>query len=415
MSNPSPIVFTARFLATAKPRRSATGAPVYTEYRDAISPLRLAVQSSGYRSLIIRYRRPGDGKTAKYTLKNSMTLAASRHAAAAVMLQLEQGIDPSPRRSFTAAPHRGDDDSIEQAAASFLTLYVERKNRASTVRAAKRTFTRLILPAWCGRSIHDIRRRDVIALVEGIAIDRPYQANRTLALLSKFFRWLISRDQLAVSPVAGMERPHREQPRNDKLTDPQLRPLWRACEGDEPFGSALRLLIMLGARRNEVCQMRWSELDLDRGEWRLPAERVKNGRAFTLPLPRQARVILAAQPHIDGSDFVFTINGRNAIGGGWDRVKARLSKKAGIEEASWRLHDLRRTCASGMQRLGVRVEVIERALNHVSGVYRGVAGIYQVDPLADEVRIAFQKWADHVDHLVGGKPAKVVALRGRRR
>jgi integrase len=220
---------------------------------------------------------------------------------------------------------------------------------------------------------------------------------------------------IPASPVVGVERPHGEKPREHALTDAELVALWRACEDGAPYGPALRLLILTGARRNEVSAMRWSELSDDGQTWRLPGERVKNNKSHAVPLSAQARQIVAGMPVVDDSDFVFpTTNGCNAIRGGWARVKNRLSAKAGLDPTSWRLHDLRRTAASGMQRLGVRVEVIERALNHASGVYRGVAGIYQVDPLADEVRSALQRWADHVEALISGKPAKVVKLRASR-
>jgi integrase len=211
-----------------------------------------------------------------------------------------------------------------------------------------------------------------------------------------------------------VERPGEEQARDRVLTDAELVALWRACEGDTPFGPALQILILTGARRAEVSEMRWSELDVDGTEWKLPPARTKNGRPHTLPLAPQARRIIAAMPMIDGSDYVFTTNRRNPITGGWHKVKDRISRRAGIDPRSWTLHDLRRTAAGGLQRLGIRVEVIERALNHVSGVYRGVAGIYQVDPLADEVRVALERWADHVEQLVTGKPAKVVKLRTKR-
>ena len=158
--------------------------------------------------------------------------------------------------------------------------------------------------------------------------------------------------------------------------------------------------------------MHWSELDREQRVWTLPPVRTKNGRKLELPLPQQAWDILDRLPQIDGSDFVFTTNGRTSITtGGWDKAKRRLSERAGIDPQSWRLHDLRRTCASGMQKLGVRVEVIERGLNHVSGVYRGVAGTYQTDPMLDDVRAGLQRWADHVTRL--GKPAKVTAAGGR--
>jgi integrase len=176
------------------------------------------------------------------------------------------------------------------------------------------------------------------------------------------------------------------------------------------------LLILTGTRRSETSAMRWSEVEDNGRVWALPRERTKNGRAYALPLSTQAQRIVAAMPVIDDSDFVFTSNGRAGIStGGWAKAKNRLGGRAELKPSSWRLHDLRRTCASGMQRLGIRVEAIERALNHASGVYRGVAGIYQVDPLADEVRSALQRWADHVEQLLSGKPAtKVVKLRAPR-
>jgi integrase len=90
-----------------------------------------------------------------------------------------------------------------------------------------------------------------------------------------------------------------------------------------------------------------------------------------------------------------------------------MSAKAGIKTDSWRLHDLRRSCASGLQRLGIRAEVIERCLNHISGLYRGVSGIYQRDPLIEEATAALERWANHIELLVGGKPAQVLKLRRR--
>jgi integrase len=297
--------------------------------------------------------------------------------------------------------------------AQFLELHAYRKTRASTAWATERVFNRLVLPAWRGRSIHDIRRRDVIELVDNVATDRPYLANRTLGTLSKFYNWLIARDVVETSPVTGVERPHKEKPRERTLTDPELRQLWRACEGDGPFGQALRLIVLAGARRNEASHIRFSEIDEERRLWILPSERSKNAREHAIPLSSQAWAIIQSMPRFAGCDYVFTADGSRPVTG-WDKAKMRLSAKAGIAEKSWRLHDLRRTAASGMQRLGVPVPVIEKALNHQSGVFRGIVGTYQTHDYADQVRIAFERWADHVEALVSGKPAKVVNLRAPR-
>lgn len=173
-------------------------------------------------------------------------------------------------------------------------------------------------------------------------------------------------------------------------------------------------MILTGARRNEVSHMRYSEIDTARRLWTIPAERSKNHRACAVPLSAQAWSILHAVPPIAGSDFVFTVDGRVPVNN-WGEVKLRLSAKAGIDPASWRLHDLRRSCAAGLQKLGVSIPVIERALNHVSGAFAGIVGTYQVHDYAREIAVALQRWANEVERIAGGdKLAKVVPLRGKR-
>lgn len=197
-------VLTARSIEALRPQAKRT------EYADASCPgLYLLLQPSGARSWALRYRRP-DGRTAKQTLgkggEGGLSLAAARHAAAAARLRLDQGTDPAPQRLPIIPQHYDPDsgDAIEAAVASFLEKHARAKNRASTVWAAERIFARLVLPAWRGRSVHDIRRRDVITLVEHVATDRPYLGNRALAVLSKFFNWLCARDMIAVSPCTGV-------------------------------------------------------------------------------------------------------------------------------------------------------------------------------------------------------------------
>ena len=192
--------------------------------------------------------RAGDG---------GLSLAAARAAAAAHRHRLEAR--PTDVMLVPAVPGEsgGGGNSIETAVAAFLELHAYRKTRPSTAWATERVFNRIILPAWRGRSIASIRKRDVIDLVEGVAISgRGYLANRTLGTLSKFFNWLVARDVLAFSPVTGIEKPHQEEVRERTLSDAELRALWLACEDDDPFGQALRVLMLTGARRNEVSQMR---------------------------------------------------------------------------------------------------------------------------------------------------------------
>jgi integrase len=410
-------VLTTRFVAVAKPRRDSTGDVVRAEYPDAACPgLHLIVQPTNSRSWAFRGRRPADRKSIKVTIgkagEGGLSLAAARHAAAALRHRLEQGVAlVTPVTSVTPESPGGCEDKIETAVAAFLERHVHRKNRASTARATEGIFNSIILPAWRGRTTGSIRKRDVIDLVESVAArGRGYRANRTLAALSKLFNWLVARDALASSPVTGVERLHKEEARDRVLTDDELRALWLACEPEGASGRAIRMLVSTGARRSEVGHMRQQEIDEDRRLWTLPAARTKNGQEHSIPLSSQAWALIEARPRFAGGDFVFSTSGKGPINN-WDEVKHRISARAGIAADSWRLHDLRRTCASGMQKLGISVPVIEKALNHTSGTFRGIVGVYQQHDYADEVRIALQKWADRIEEIVGGKSAKIVRLR----
>ena len=171
----------------------------------------------------------------------------------------------------------------------------------------------------------------------------------------------------------------------------------------------VKLLLLTGQRLGEVVGMRRSEISGD--VWVLPPERTKNHRRHEIALSRQALAIINDAPIIAGEeDFVFTSSLTRRLGSISD---ARATLDVHMKPAQpWVLHDARRTVASGMQRLGIRLPVIERCLNHVGGSFRGIVGTYQRYDFATEVRDALQRWADYVEALVSGKPAgKVVRLR----
>jgi integrase len=403
-------VLTARAVEAARPKRNAKGELVRNEIPDAgCLGLYLVVEPTGTRSWAHRFRDNGTPRKVTLGSAAELTLAAARHRVAGARHRLERGKPAAPITS--PAPTGGD--SIEAAVASFLQRHAYAKTRRNSAAMTEYAFNRYVLPAWRGRPVTSIRRSDVLTLIEDVAADAPYSANRLLAALSKFFNWLCSRDVIGVAPTLGVPRPHKEKARERVLDDGELRALWLACEGEGAFGAALRLMILTGARRNEVSRLTRDEIDPDRQEWRLPAERSKNHRAHTIPLSTQAAKLLQAQPEFVDCPYAFTTNARTPVVG-WPKLKRRLSGKAGLDPASWRLHDIRRSVASGLQRLHVRTEVIERALNHRGGLYRGIVGVYQVDPLAAEVRAGLQAWSDHVERAVGGKPAaKIVKLRRR--
>jgi len=166
-------------------------------------------------------------------------------------------------------------------------------------------------------------------------------------------------------------------------------------------------LVLTGQRRSEIAGLTWDEIDLDKRLISLPRERVKNNHAHEIPLSSQAVALIEALPR-NSERYVFSLRGGNPIGG-FGKLKAQLDKACGV--ADWVLHDTRRTAVSGMAKLGVNLPTIEKVVNHISGSFAGVAGIYQRHDFAGEKRAALEKWADHVLTIVTGKAAKVVRLR----
>jgi integrase len=210
--------------------------------------------------------------------------------------------------------------------------------------------------------------------------------------------------------MEGMPRPAVAAKRERVLADDELEAVWRAAEQlGAPFGPAVQLLILTGARREEIGRLRWSEIQ--DGQICLSGDRTKNGQAHSIPLSVPALNIIGGIKRIDGSGFVFTFNGKNPIVA-WPKAKSRLDQHARI--APWRIHDLRRTTATGLQKLGTGLQVTEAVLNHVSGSRGGIVGVYQRHDYADEKRAALEAWGAHVMALVEGrKPGKVLPMWGK--
>jgi integrase len=156
-------------------------------------------------------------------------------------------------------------------------------------------------------------------------------------------------------------------------------------------------LILTGQRRDEVAGMAWSELNLEERTWHLPRGRVKNDNGHDVPLSEPTLELISQVRKVAGVDLLFSTTGKTPVSG-FSKEKAALVERVGFDD--WWLHDLRRTMASGMARLGVSLPVIEKILNHTSGSFRGVVGIYQRHSYADEKRAALDLWGAHVARLV---------------
>ena len=191
----------------------------------------------------------------------------------------------------------------------------------------------------------------------------------------------------------------------------EIRRFWTACEAlGTPFGPLFKLLLLTGCRLREVAEMRHDELR-DDGTWLIPSSRTKNRRQHLVPLPPLARDLLTSVPRIEGCPFVFSTTGKSPVSG-WSKIKARLDALMDASEP-WRLHDLRRTCVTGMSELGIAPHVVELIVNHISGHRAGVAGIYNRSELLPERRAALERWSQHVAGIVSGELNNVVSLPGR--
>jgi integrase len=351
---------------------------------DYMRGLYLVVQPTGSKSWAVRYRH--GGRSHKHTVGPypAFDLKQARDAAAKVLRAVAEGRHPEQRQS----------GSVEDAVAQFLERHG--KNYRPKPRSEAERLLRLhVVGNWGRRKLEEITRADVRAMIA--RIEAPVAANRVHSIVRKLFNWAVENDLIVNSPVAGLKAPHAEASRDRVLTDDELRQVWQAAEGLGPLnGAVVRLLVLTGQRRNEVAHMQWGELDLEKRLWTLPRERVKNDRRHEVPLSSQAVTIIQALPRISDR-FVFSLNAESPVND-FGKNKGRLDELSGVSD--WVLHDLRRTVASGMARLGIGLSVIEKVLNHVSGSFAGIVGVYQRHEFAEEKRAALQKWAEHVERLV---------------
>jgi integrase len=316
----------------------------------------------------------------------AISLAEARDAASKIIRDAQLGIVEAAPAQATAT--LGDTIPL------FMQLYAKPKNRGW--KESERLLGKF--RALYGRPIDEIKRSDVVRILDEIvASGAPYRANRALAALKKVMSWSLDRGVIEVNPIAGLKPPHKERARERVLTDIELAALLSAADAESyPFGDVFKVLILTGQRRGEVTGMRWSEIDSDRRIWTIPTDRSKNGQAHEVPLSEPALAVIRSVPRFVDSDYVFTTTGLTPISG-FGRVKDRLDDGIGVTD--WRTHDLRRTAASGMARLGIPPHVVEKVLNHKSGIISGVAAVYNRYAYEKEKRDALERWAQYCQSI----------------
>jgi integrase len=373
--------------------------------------LYVVIQPSGMKSFAVRYRF--GGRTRKLTLALGIGLAAARRAAADALYDVDQGRDPSVAKKQVKHARRLAAESTFRVIADD---YLKRDGaRLRTADQQGATLERLVYPEIGNRPIADIRRSEIVRLLDRIEAGDivkdgsrgggAVMADRTLAVIRKIMNWHATRADDFRSPIVrGMARVKpKERARERVLADDEVRAIWVAAEaGQGPFVRMVQFLLLTAARRSEAADLEQSEIN--GSDWTLPAARNKTKLDLVRPLSNAAQDVLRKAPKLADCRYVFSTDGEHPISG-FSRFKVRFDQVCGVSD--WTLHDLRRTARSLMSRAGVPADHAERCLGHV---ITGVRGTYDRHEYYAEKQAAYKALSAEIERLIHPH-ANVVSLR----
>jgi integrase len=358
-----------------------------TVFWDAMLPaFGLVVTNTGARSWCVQYKHHGTSRRISWAYK-SMHLDQARKRAKVLFGKVASGFDPlSERRKIAQA----DKNTLRAVAEEFFVREAKNLRSAAQRRA---TFERLIFPRLGQRPIADIRRSEIIRLLDAVEDARgPAMSEKVYMALRRLFSWHAARDDEFRSPIVRGMRKTSTTRRARILTDDELRAVWKAAERVGVFGHMVRFLLLTATRRNEVAEMRRAEIDGT--DWTIPGSRYKTKVDHLVPLSAKAQALLAAIPVLGDAGWVFTASGKRPWLSFTDG-KRMLDEASGV--TGWTIHDLRRTARSLMSRAGVNADVAERCLGHVIG---GVRGVYDRHAYREEKARAFEMLAAQIERIV---------------
>ena len=395
---------------TQLPRDEDKGAPDKVYWDDLLKGFGIRYRF-GRKPVWIIQCRNAEGLTRKQTLGDANKLKAKDARAAAEKRFAEITLGGDPRAA-----------ELEAKAKAKLTLgpiasrYLEFKQsrvRASSYYFEKRYLTHHWAP-FHGLPLHTITRRHVAARLGEIVRDHgPTSAARARSALSALFTWAMKEGICEGNPTIATNNPlagHRSRDR--VLTPEEIRAIWNSSREDD-FGRIIRLLILTGARREEIGGLHWGEVNFDTGVMIIPGARTKNHRPLVLSLPSLALSILKSAPRKAGRELVFGGGKRGFVAWSYDtmRLNSRITEAESKPPAPWRIHDIRRSVATHMAEIGIQPHIIEAVLNHASGHKSGVAGIYNRASYEREIKTALALWGDHVHSIVSGAAPQVIPMR----
>jgi len=377
-------------------------------FDDDLPGFGIRLRSGGKRVWIVQYRVAGRQRRSTLGDCRKIDLATARAEGKRRLAQASLGSDP-----------QADKAAAKARAAVLLGPLVDRylalkqpKVRKNTYVADKRYLTSYFKPLR-GLPVDDATRKQVAARLNDILLEHgATAAARARQSLSAFFSWAIREGLVEANPVMGTNDPGSGLASRDRvLTDDELRAVWSARREDD-FGRIIGLLMLTACRRDEIGGIEWNELDLDTAALSIPGTRTKNHHPHRLTLPAQAVAILRSAPQREGRRHVFGLRGGAFSRWSWEKLAMdKRIAEAGIKVAPWRLHDIRRTVATGMAELGVQPHIIEAILNHRGGHKGGVAGIYNRATYEAEIKRALVVWAEHLMAIVDSRSAQVTPFR----
>ena len=402
-------------------------APV--DVRDGLQRgLVLTVLPSGRKQWTLRYRFGGKHRRLVLGDYPELTLSRARDEAEEARNAVRKGQDPSAERRDAKAPPK---DTVEGLAADYLKKHARKFKRSAA--EDERILNVYVLPHWRDRSVKELSRREVRALVENIAErGAPIMANRVLAVVRKMLNFAVDQEWIDANPAARVAKPSPEVSRDRVLSDDELRRLWRLLSrfpttaerpapgrkgakgsDDDPIfpfsptiAALLKVRILTAQRGGEVGRMRWQDVDLDAGWWTIPGIHTKNGEAHRVFLVKEAVALIKSQEQDDQAVYVFAGAGESVL----DRAKKVPAAVARLLKFEFRGHDLRRTAATRMARARVPREHISRVLNHVEGGPRATR-VYDRHSYDREKQVALQTWARALFQVIEGSASdKVLAM-----
>jgi integrase len=385
---------------------------------DALMPgLAVRITDKGKKSFVVVRRLPGAAQPTWATLGEYpvLSLAEAREKARQALGAIVAGEHPREREvvrreAVKEAARSAHPHTLGTIAEKFIAGHLPHLRTASEV---ERLIRREIIPVLGDRPIGEIRRRDIIALVEAIhtrdnggrgslKTGGRYAARYAFAVLSKLFGWAVNRDVdgLEANPCSGIrvsELLGAAKVRDRVLSESEIRAVWRAAgQMGYPFGDLIKLLLLTGQRLDEIAAARWIEIDRDNALLIIPAERMKGKQTHVVPLCPAALALLESLPRFTAGDFIFSTTGGRRPVSGFSKAQARARQLAGIP--NWRLHDLRRTMRTGLAQTGASVFVAELIIAHRQS---GVHAVYDLHRYDEDRRAALQRWEERLLAIVG--------------